>query len=84
MELNPSNEREALLYQLLQYKFVLTDLNLYLDTYPKDQEMVQLYNKYLSMEKQILDKYESMYGPLTLSSNKMDSNMWFWNNSPWP
>ena len=39
MELNPKNEREAMLYQLLQYKFALTDLNLYLDTHPNDQEM---------------------------------------------
>ena len=84
MELNPSNEREALLYQLLQYKFLLTDLNLYLDTHPKDQEMVQLYHKYLTMEKQICDKYESMYGPLSLDSNYLGKNTWKWNNSPWP
>ena len=84
MELNPNNEREALLYQLLQYKFALTDLNLYLDTHPNDREMLQLYQKYLSMEKQICDKYESMYGPLTLDSNKIESNTWVWKNSPWP
>lgn len=84
MELNPKNERDALLYQLLQYKFILTDLNLYLDTHPKEQEMIELYNKYLKIEKQICDKYESMYGPLTVDTENMKSNMWVWNKSPWP
>lgn len=83
-ELNPTTEREALLYQLLQYKFALTDLNLYLDTHPNDQEMIQLYNKYLSIEKQMCDQYENVYGPLTTDSMKLSTNNWIWKNSPWP
>ena len=82
--LNPTNEREALLYQVLQYKFALTDLGLYLDTHPNDMEAINLYNKYLDIEKQVCMKYESMYGPLTLDSNYLNSNTWVWNNSPWP
>ena len=31
-----------------------------------------------------MDKYESMYGPLTVDSNRQESNMWSWKNSPWP
>ena len=84
MELNPTNEREALLYQLLQHKFILTDINLYLDTHPNDQEMINIYKKYLEIEKQICDKYEDMYGPLTVDSNYLGTNMWNWKNSPWP
>lgn len=83
-ELNPKNEREALLYQVMQYKFALTELNLYLDTHPNDKEMTKLYNKYLKTEKQMCDKYESMYGPLTVDSNYLDKNTWVWDNSPWP
>ena len=84
MELNPTTEREALLYQLLQYKFALTDLNLYLDTHPNDQEMIQVYNKYLNIEKQMCDQYEKVYGPLTTDSMKLSNNNWIWKNSPWP
>ena len=83
-ELEPNNEREALLYQLMQYKFALIELNLYLDTHPNDSEMVELYNKYLKIEKQMCDKYESMYGPLTTGSNNLNENSWEWINSPWP
>lgn len=84
MELKPKNERETLLYQVMQYKFALTELNLYLDTHPNDTEMIRLFNQYQDIEKQMCDKYESMYGPLTLDSNYLDKNKWVWKNSPWP
>ena len=78
------NEREALLYQIMQYKFALIELNLYLDTQPNDNEMIRLYNEYLNFEKMMCDKYESMYGPLTLGSEYLNKNSWVWKNSPWP
>lgn len=84
MELEPNNEREALLYQLMQYKFALIELNLHLDTHPDAREVIELYNKYLKIEKQMCDKYESMYGPLTTDSNNLNENRWEWINSPWP
>lgn len=83
-KLEAKNEREALLYQIMQYKFALIELNLYLDTHPNDMEMIKLYNQYLNTEKQMCDKYESVYGPLTLDSKYLDKNTWVWKNSPWP
>ena len=83
-QLEPTNEKEALLYQLMQYKFALIDLDLYLDTHPNDSNTIALYNQYLIIEKQISEKYESMYGPLTLDSNYLVKNNWTWKNSPWP
>ena len=82
-EIDAKDEREALLYQLMQYKFALIELNLYLDTNPNDKEMLELYNKYLGLEKQICNKYESMYGPLTVDSEYMNDK-WSWVKSPWP
>ena len=83
-ELNPKGERETLLYQLMQYKFALIELNLYLDMHPNDEEMIRLYNQYLDIEKQMCDKYESMYGPLTVASDNMGEANWKWIDSPWP
>ena len=77
-EINPTNEKEAMLEQWQQYNFALTDLNLYLDVYPNDREASTLYNKYLEIQKQIADKYESMYGPLTTNSKYAGSNSWEW------
>lgn len=83
-ELNANNEREALLYQVMQYKFALTELNLYLDTNPNDKEAIELFNKYQKQEKQMSNQYESMYGPLTLDSNYLNNDIWTWKNNPWP
>ena len=66
--LNPSNKKEEILYNLLMHKFVLTELNLYLDNEPNNMKMVNLYNQYLSEEKKLCDEYEKNYGPLTFDS----------------
>ena len=84
VKVEPKNEKEALLYQIMQYKFALIDLNLYLDTNPNDLEKIKLYSQYLNIEKQMCDKYESMYGPLMLDSNYLDKNKWVWADSSWP
>ena len=83
-EIEANDEREALLYQLLQYKFALIELNLYLDTNPNDKEAIELFNQYQKIEKQMCNQYESMYGPLTLDSNYLNNDNWVWSNSPWP
>ena len=83
-KIKPKNEKEALMGQIMQYKFALTDLNLYLDTHPNDKNILNLYRKYLEIEKQICNQYESMYGPLMVNSITVTNGSWNWNNSPWP
>ena len=83
-QLNPTNEREALLNQWQQYNFYLVDLNLYLDLYPNDQRVLNIYNNILETKKQITDKYESKYGPLTVGSKYVGNDTWRWNSNPWP
>ena len=83
-DINPSNEREALLEQWQQYNFALIDLGLYLDVYPNDTNALNLYKKYLDISNKTLKKYESMYGPLCTDSEYAASNKWNWDNSPWP
>ena len=82
--LNPTNKKEEILYNLLMHKFVLTELNLYLDNYPNNSQMINLYNKYLSDEKKLCEEYEKNYGPLTTDSRFVGENNWKWINSPWP
>ena len=84
MNLNSSNERENLLNQLQQYTFALIDLDLYLDVNPNDGNAIKLYNNFLGIKRQIMDKYENMYGPLTLDSDDLNKNSWVWIRSPWP
>lgn len=81
--LSPSNKREEELINILKYNFALTDLDLYLDINPYDNNYIELYKKYLNEKKRLLREYEKKYGPLTLESEN-NYNDWQWINSPWP
>ena len=83
-EVNSNSEKEALLYQIMQYKFALVDLNLYLDTNPNDIGALNLYRQYLNIEKQMCDKYEKMYGPLSVDCLNVGKDSWNWLMGPWP
>ena len=83
-QLNSTNNFEELLYNILMYKFTLTELNLYLDTNPNNQEMINLYKKYLLEEQKLCMEFEKKYGPLTVDSNNLGNNTWNWIKSPWP
>lgn len=82
--LKPTNQKEELLYNILMHKFALTELNLYLDTNPNNQEVINLYKKYLMDEKQLCKEFEKNYGPLTIDSENIGTNTWNWIKSPWP
>ena len=82
--LKPSNQKEELLYNILMHKFALTELNLYLDTNPNNQEVINLYKKYLMDEKKLCKDFEQKYGPLTIDSDNLGTNTWNWIKSPWP
>ena len=68
-DLNIQNKREELLYNYMMYNFTLTDLGLYLDNYPNDVNVINLYNNYLNEYYKILNEYERNYGPLTIDSH---------------
>ena len=78
-----TNKREELLLNVLRYDFVLTELNLYLDIYPKDRNMINLYNQYLEEKKRACFEYTKNFGPLTLD-DQSNNNSWSWLQSPWP
>ncbi|MDD6093785.1 MAG: spore coat protein CotJB [bacterium] len=81
--LTATNKREELLLNVLRYDFVLTELNLYLDIYPKDRNMINLYNQYLEEKKRACFEYTKNFGPLTLD-DQSNNNSWSWLKSPWP
>ena len=82
-ELKASTEREDLILQIDENRFAIIELGLYLDLYPNDTNILNKYNSYLKKEKELITIYESKYGPMTLNS-PVQTNIWLWNNSPWP
>lgn len=83
-EITTNNEKETLLNKVRQYRFAMIDLNLYLDNYPNDTNVIKIFNNYQNLEKQACYEYESKYGPLTIDDMSNNVNTWIWDNSPWP
>lgn len=74
-------EKEEMLQQIRCYDFAITELALYLDTHPTDDKALCLHRKYCREAKDLKDKYQKVYGPLTIN---FPCNKWRWLEEPWP
>lgn len=83
-EINPQNEKQYLLLIVQMYGFAAHDLGLYLDVFPNDSNAIKLRDKYVNLYKQSVNDYENKYGPLTLSSELLNSSPWNWDSKKWP
>lgn len=84
VDLNPKDQKEYLMYQVMMYAFALNDLNLYLDINPNDNNMINLRNKYLKEYQHVFNQYENKFGALGVNSNFLDKAPWGWVSSfPW-
>ena len=63
--------------------FVLTELGLYLDTHPKDQEAFRLFQQYAALYQEGRMRYEEQYGPLQQINAAADDH-YTWLHGPWP
>lgn len=84
MMLQPSTEQMQLLTMLDALDFAKVDLNLYLDVYPSDKDIINLFNQYRVESDKLLDDYENKYGPIFVDSVANSKVPWAWNDEPWP
>lgn len=75
--------RERLLRELMAADFYVIELNLYLDTHPKDQRALAIYNSSVQRAKMLKENYERLYGPLTAMWS-YSAYPWQWIKDPWP
>ena len=75
-------EREILMKKLASYQFMVDDLQLYLDTHPRDKATIDKMRGYREELKPIMKSYEEKYGPLFADNS--GHNKWKWINTPWP
>ena len=73
--------REEMMMQLRSYKFSIIELGLYLDTHPDDEKALCLYREYAKKSKELSDKYQKIFGPLTIF---YPCKKWRWLEEPWP
>ena len=73
--------REEMITEIRCLEFGITELALYLDTHPEDEKALCLHRKYCKQLKDLKDKYQKVYGPLTIN---YPCNKWRWLEEPWP
>ena len=83
-DVKPMNEQAELLTNIDALCFAMTDLNLYLDIYSDDTNMINLFNQYRIQKENLTKEYESKYGPITLNSDSLNSYPWAWDDKPCP
>ncbi len=79
---NQLETRDNLLTDISALEFMLTDLNLYLDTHPYDTGAIMLYNNIKQQADARKYQYMGQYGALTPSTTSNEK--WNWIDSPWP
>ena len=84
VQLTPNNQYQEDLLNLNQMQFAAHEINLFLDNYPNDTNMLSLYNKYKKSYLKLLQEFENRYGPVMVSSDVLNTTPWAWNNEPWP
>jgi len=75
------NTREMMMRKIMEYKFAIIELGLYLDTHPNDNRALCLHKDYCKRYKELTDRYQKIYGPLTID---FPCNKWRWLEMPWP
>ena len=74
-------KREEMMMQIRELDFAIIELGLYLDTHPEDRRALCMHNAYSREVKELKDKYQKVYGPLTMD---YPCNKWRWLEEPWP
>ena len=78
---NQDMKRQEMIDQIKALDFSIIELGLYLDTHPEDQRALCMHREYAKEVKDLKDKYQKMYGPLTIF---YPCNKWRWIENPWP
>lgn len=75
--------RNQLLKQIMEYDFVLYELQLYLDTHPNDIRALKMFKQVSDTVCSLRKEFESKFGPI-IARNNESTTTWQWLESPWP
>lgn len=82
-KLIPNSEEDEMLLNIGQICFYIQDLRLYLDNYPSDIKMIDLFNKNVDKLNILKKEYERKYGPICMDTLS-NSNMFSWATLRFP
>ena len=84
LDITPMNDKESLMLYVDAIGFAAHDINLYLDIYPNDKDMIELFNQYRMECNKLKEEYQNKFGPLLVNSNATNKVPWSWDDRPWP
>lgn len=73
--------QDEMLCKIRALKFAVTDIGEYLNTHSNDKKAICLYRDYCQKLRDLSDKYQKLYGPLSIY---FPCNSWRWLEEPWP
>lgn len=76
--------KDSLLEKLTILDFMATDIGLYLNTHPEDEEFIRKYNLVTTEAAKVRAIYEEKYEPLISFRSEAKSGDWNWIDCPWP
>lgn len=81
----PNDDRQYLLLQIAIYAHFAHDLNLYLDIYPENKALFELFKEYSKKTDEAKKDYEKKYGPLAAKDATYVDNRfsYIYSPSPW-
>lgn len=75
--------RQELLQKIMEYKFAINDLALFLDTNPCSEKALQKHNEYVENYQKYKNQYEKEYGPLSIDTKINSWEQWVYEPWPW-
>lgn len=69
--------------ELMAIDFVVDEIELYLDTHPDDKEAFNMYQAFLTLQKEAHERYVKRFGPVQ-QCDMLGMNSYTWLNDPWP
>lgn len=84
LKVNGTNVVSTPLNELQALCFVITELSLYLDTHPHDEEAFYVFKQYVQLEKEARANYVANYGPLQQKDIAMSDKYSTWTEQSWP
>ena len=77
------SERQMLLRKISEQQFAATEIALFLDTHPDNQQALSLHEQYTNEYLALKKAYEEKFGPLTAFCPNRGEK-WCWVKDPWP
>ena len=73
--------REEMIQKIRCLSFAIVELSEYLNTHNDDEKALCLHREYANELRDLKDKYQMVYGPLTIN---FPCNKWRWIEDKWP